>query len=86
MNSRGLEITIATENDVMLESVSTGTGTGVIPLSTTVNQLYNEQEDGKVLKERTLLFETTDKPEYLDIKGMHYMKPYNQVIEISVEE
>lgn len=80
-----LEITIATDEDVMLDGVSIETENGSIPLKTTVKQDYLEQESGKVMKERTLIFETKLEPEYLLIEGMHYVKAYHRVIEIPIE-
>lgn len=82
---QGVEITIATENDVMLDRVSIKTHNEVIPLKTTVNQTHTELEDGRIMKERTLLFDTTEEPEYLLIQGMHYMKQYNHTLEIQVD-
>jgi hypothetical protein len=83
--SRGVEITIVTDDDVMLDGVSIQTQNEITPLQTTVNQIDAEQADGKLVKERTLLFETTIEPEYLLIDGMHYLKEYNEVIEIPVD-
>lgn len=82
--SEGVEITIATDEDVMLDGVSIETKDELIPLKTTVRQHYPEQEDGRVWKERTMLFDTKIEPEYLIIEGMHYMKPYDHIIEIPV--
>ncbi|MCM3651043.1 DUF4179 domain-containing protein [Metabacillus litoralis] len=82
---QGVEITIATENDVMLDRVSIKTHNEVIPLKTTVNQTHTELEDGRIMKERTLLFDTTEEPEYLLIQGMHYMKQYNHTLKIRVD-
>ncbi|MEH7253429.1 DUF4179 domain-containing protein [Neobacillus niacini] len=83
--SLGVEITIATEGDVMLDGVSIQTQKEIIPLSTTVNQTYTKQEDGRELKERTLQFDSIANPEYLLIEGMHYMKVYNKKVEIPVD-
>lgn len=83
--SQGVEITIATDDDVMLDGVSLKTQKEVIPLKTTVNQTYTKQEDGKEVKERTLQFDSTARPEYLLIEGMHYMKVYNKKMEILVD-
>lgn len=85
ITSRGVEITIDTEDDVMLDGVSIGTHKEIIPLKTTVNQSYIEYSDGRLLKERTLLFESTIVPEKIVIEGMHYMKTYNYTINIPVK-
>ncbi|HHY73116.1 MAG TPA: DUF4179 domain-containing protein [Bacillus bacterium] len=82
--SRGVEITIATDQDVMLDGVSIEIQNESIPLTTTVNQNLIKKENGQELKERTLLFDTKEKPEYLLIRGMHYMKQYNKKIVIPV--
>jgi hypothetical protein len=83
--SQGLEITIATGDDVMLDGVSIQTQKDITPLRTTVNQLHTKLDENKEVKERTLLFDSTTKPEYLLIEGMHYMKSYNKKTEIPVD-
>jgi hypothetical protein len=83
--SHSVEITIATDDDMMLDGVSIKTQNEVTPLKTIRGQTNTYQEDGRELKERTLLFETKTKPEYLLIEGMHYMKTYNHVIDIPVQ-
>ncbi|WMT40407.1 DUF4179 domain-containing protein [Paenibacillus sp. D2_2] len=85
ITAENVEITIATEDDVMLDGVSIETQGENTPLQTTVRQDLIKQADGTILKERTLLFDTKNKPEYLLIKGMHYMKTYNKVIKIPVK-
>ena len=47
MTSHGVEITIATDDDVMLDGVSIETQKELTPLKTTVNQIYADQEDGR---------------------------------------
>ncbi|KAB2330747.1 DUF4179 domain-containing protein [Cytobacillus depressus] len=84
VTSQGVEITIATDDDVMLDGVSIQTQKEMTPLRTIVNQTYTHQEDGKVIKERTLLFDTKIEPKYLLIEGMHYMKSYNMKMKIPV--
>lgn len=85
MTSQSVEITIATDDDVMLDGVSIKTQNEVTPLKTIRGQSHTYQEEGRELKERTLLFETKTKPEYLLIEGMNYMKTYNHVIDIPVQ-
>ncbi|OMF33756.1 hypothetical protein BK133_13265 [Paenibacillus sp. FSL H8-0548] len=82
----GVEVTIVTDEDVRLEGVSIDSQAGITPLKTTVNQNSTMQADGRWLKERTLLFDTINEPEYLLIEGMHYMSEYNGVIEIPVSD
>ncbi|MDQ0178499.1 DUF4179 domain-containing protein [Bacillus chungangensis] len=83
--SENVEITIATEDDVMLDGVSIKTQNKETPLKTIRGQIHTNQEDGREVKERTLLFETKTKPEFLLIEGMHYMKTYNHVIDIPIK-
>lgn len=83
--SEGLEITIATDKDVMLDDVYVETKNGNIPLSTTLNQTEEEQEHGRLMKVRILLLKTKSKPESLVIKGMHYLKRYDEKIDIPVK-
>lgn len=85
VTSQGVEITIATDDNVMLDGVSIETQTETTALNTTVNQIETKLDGGRILKERTLLFDASVMPEYLHIKGMHYMKTYNKVIEIPVK-
>jgi hypothetical protein len=83
--SQGVELTIATDDDVMLDGVSIQTQKDITPLRTTVNQLHTKLDEKRDIKERTLLFDSTTKPEYLLIEGMHYMKSYNKKTEIPVD-
>ncbi|WP_410771286.1 DUF4179 domain-containing protein [Fontibacillus sp. BL9] len=83
--SQGIEITIATEQDVMLDGVSIEADGESIPLNTTLNQHDTKLTDGTILKERTLLFDSSVQPDQLIIQGMHYMKPYNMNIKIPVD-
>ena len=82
--SQGVEITIATDDNVMLNGVSIQTQKEIIPLKTTVNQTYTKQE-GRNVKERTLQFDSMTNPENLLIEGLYYMKKYNKKMEISIE-
>lgn len=50
-----------------------------------MNQHYIEQEEDHGMKKRTLLFDSEEKPAYLLIKGLHYIKEYGDVIEIPIE-
>lgn len=83
--SHGTEVTVTTDQDVMLEGVSLTDHQGrSVPLETTVNQSYT-QKNGKGLKERTLIFNTSAKPHYLVVEEMHYLKTYDEKIEIPVK-
>ncbi|MNP40651.1 hypothetical protein D3C76_1343040 [compost metagenome] len=65
--------------------MSIETNNGSTTLKTTINQKEVKQTDGKLMKERTLLFDTQSEPESLLIEGLHYLKAYNKVIEILVK-
>lgn len=83
--SQGIEVTIATEDDVLLDGVSIETENESTPLTTTIHHKELKQTNGKLLKERTLLFETQSQPDNIRIQGIHYVKEYNKVIEIPVD-
>jgi len=80
-----VEVRIATEEDVMLDDVSIESSEGKVALETTTNQVDSKQKDGRIMKERTLIFKTQTKPETIHIGGMHYMKQYNKSIEVPVD-
>lgn len=67
LTSKGIEIKIATEDTVLLDKVSIGEQSNITPLETTINQQDSKEEDGKIIKERTLVFDTTEMPEHLKI-------------------
>lgn len=81
----GVEVTIATDEEVLLDGVTVEGQGGMVPLETTLRQDYETGEDGKGVKVRTLLFATDELPDTLRIKGMHHMKPVGEVIEITVK-
>ncbi|MBB4825024.1 hypothetical protein HNO89_002250 [Sporosarcina luteola] len=78
----GVQITIASDEDVLLDGVTIEGKGGAVPLKTTIRQDYNELDDGRMVKERTLLFSTDVLPDTLSVKGMHHMKRVDEVIEI----
>ncbi|MFN7251399.1 MAG: DUF4179 domain-containing protein [Anaerobacillus sp.] len=84
VTEKGVEIRIATDEDVMLDGVSIKTKNEHIPLKTIIRQTETMQRDGRLMKDRTLIFETKQEPEQILIEGMHYMKPYNIKIEMPV--
>ena len=81
----GVLITIASDVDVLLDGVTIESEGGEVPLKTTIRQDYKELDDGRMVKERTLLFLTDVVPDTLSVKGMHLMKPVDEVVEILVE-
>ncbi|QTD39484.1 DUF4179 domain-containing protein [Sporosarcina sp. Te-1] len=81
----GVQITIASDEDVLLDGVTIDGKGGEVPLKTTIRQDYKELDDGRVVKERTLLFSTDIVPDTLSIKGMHHRKSVDEVVEILVE-
>lgn len=81
----GTRITIVTDGDILLDGVTLETAEGTADLQTTVGQKETGQPDGRVLKERTLLFDTNGQPEVLRIEGIHYRKLYDKTVEIPVD-
>lgn len=81
----GTEIILMTDDDVLLDGVSLETTKGTADLRTTIGQTETKSENGRILKERTLLFASTGKPQYLLIQGMHYRKTYDKVVEIPLD-
>ncbi|MCT2534941.1 DUF4179 domain-containing protein [Aquibacillus koreensis] len=81
---RGSELTIVTDEDVMLDEVSMGNESRRVELITTIGQTY-EEADGEMRKKRTLLFDETKEADRLYIGGMHYMKAYNETINIPIK-
>ncbi|KHF39157.1 DUF4179 domain-containing protein [Halalkalibacter okhensis] len=76
------EVTIVTKESLLLDDVYIGSDQEKIELLTTINQREIPQVNGSFLKERTLVFNTTEKPDQLFIGGIHYVKEYNEVIEV----
>ncbi|MFT8320751.1 MAG: DUF4179 domain-containing protein [Bacillus sp. (in: firmicutes)] len=83
--SKGTEITVATDESIVMDKVSIHTQEGEVPLKATLNTRYVKQKDGKIGKERTLLFDTDKEADILTIGGMHYKKQYNKKIGISLD-
>ena len=77
---KGIQVTIATADDVMLEGVSIQAGERSVPLKTLLRQDHVDD-----YKERILLFESDEMPDALHIKGMHYKKSYGDSIKINVK-
>ena len=78
------EITIFTASDILLDDVYIENTQGKTQIKTTIGQTEIEKQ-GKFLKKRTMLFPTGKAPTHLYIGGIHYMKTYNQTIEIPVK-
>ncbi|MFE8699681.1 DUF4179 domain-containing protein [Cytobacillus sp. FJAT-54145] len=81
----GYALTIATEDKIMLDEVYILSEDEKIPLRTTVNQSMAKIEDGILLKERTLLFDAKEAPQFLYIGGFHYMKKYDEKVSIPID-
>ncbi|WLR54708.1 DUF4179 domain-containing protein [Mesobacillus subterraneus] len=81
---RGIEITIETDWNLLLDGVSIQSGDKVTPLKTTIGQRLDRNTD-KFTSERTMVFDTKSMPEDLLIEGFHYVKNYNHKIEIPVD-
>lgn len=76
----GVQVTVATADDVLLEGVSIQVKNRSVPLKTTLRQDYVDD-----FKERVLLFESDEMPDALHIDGMHYKKSYGDSIKIKVK-
>ncbi len=83
--TRGIEIRISTEESVLFKQVSIQTENKKIELETTIDEQLIKEEDGTILKERTLVFDTEDIPNTLHIGGIYYMKTYNEKVEIPTQ-
>ncbi|MBD7984153.1 DUF4179 domain-containing protein [Sporosarcina sp. Sa2YVA2] len=80
MTEKGIQVTIATADDVLLEGVSIQAGERSVPLKTLLRQDHTDD-----YKERILLFESDEMPDTLHIEGMHYKKNYGDSIKINVK-
>lgn len=80
--SDGIQVTIATELDILLEGVSIQSKGKSTPLHTTLRSDSLEEENGKVFNERVLLFKSDVQPETLSIEGIHYSKKYGNHIQL----
>ena len=81
----GVEITIASAEDILFDGVTIEGQGGSFPLETTIRQDYEELETGDIVKVRTLLFSTDVTPVDMRIKGMHHMKSVDYKIGIPVK-
>lgn len=81
----GVEITIASDDDVLFDGVTIEGQGSSSPLETTSSQDYEKLHNGRIVKVRTLLFSSDMTPEYMLIKGMHHMKPVDYKIDIPVK-
>lgn len=78
------EITIATEPSVLLDGVSLETNNERFELKTTKN-MHEQDQHGETWKVRTLIFDTTEPASHLVLEGYHYLKQYNQKIELKIK-
>ena len=83
-SERGTEVRIETDEDVLLNGVSLGTKTGEVPLQKTVDQTDRKEPDGRLVSERTLLFDTQEEPDSLYVKGIIAKKVYNETVDIPI--
>ncbi|MDV6379128.1 DUF4179 domain-containing protein [Sporosarcina sp. GW1-11] len=81
----GIQLTIATAENILLDGVSVQVDGQVIPLQTTLRQDYITIR-GKEYKERVILFDGRKLPEALVINGLHYEKNYDEVINIPIRK
>jgi len=87
-NSNHIEMDIATNPDIQLLHVRLLTNHGEIELKSTINEQWDKEEDGSIMKYRTLVFEPGEdmnhsiEIECLNIGGMYWNKPYDIDINI----
>lgn len=77
-----VEVTIATEDDVLLDGVALTAGAETFPLERTIGQKPALAADRTAVSERTLVFLGDRMPEAMTIKGMHYAKSYGIVVDV----
>lgn len=82
VTTRGVEITFATSYDVLLDGVTIQKDNEIIPLQRAVNHQERKLENGQIINQRTMIFDASFHPENLRIKGIHYIKEYNDSIKI----
>lgn len=80
--TEGIQVTIATEQDVLLEGVSIQSKGKSTPLLTTLRADLLDGKNGETYNERVLLFNTDELPDTLSIEGMHYAKSYGEHIQL----
>lgn len=81
---KGIEVTFETDENVLLDGVSIESGSRSTPLKTTIGHNLEKQGDGRIISERTMIFETKTMPDHLLVEGIYYVKQYNEQIEIPV--
>ena len=78
----GIQLTIATEQDLLLDGVSIETNGKIAPLETTLRADLVDRENGEPYKQRILLFKTDELPDSLVIDGVYYAKEYGKRIQL----
>ena len=82
----GIQLTIATEPNLLLDGVSIEKNGKVIPLETTLRADIVDRENGEQYKKRVLLFKTGELPDTLVIDGIYYAKEYGERIQLIGEK
>ncbi|REB05239.1 DUF4179 domain-containing protein [Sporosarcina sp. BI001-red] len=80
--TEGIQVTLATDQNVLLDGVSIQSKGNSTPLHTTLRSDILERENGELNNERVLLFKSDELPETLSIEGMHYAKSYGNHIQL----
>lgn len=80
--AEGIQVTIATEPDILLEGLSIQSKGKSTPLHTTLRADLRDDENGETYNERVLLFDSEELPDTLTIEGMHYAKSYGEHIQL----
>ncbi|MDW0110909.1 DUF4179 domain-containing protein [Sporosarcina aquimarina] len=80
--TEGIQLKIATEQNILLDGVSIKSKGKSIPLHTTLRADLVDYGNEEPYNERVLLFKSDELPDTLMIEGMHYAKSYGKHIQI----
>lgn len=83
VGSEKAEVTVVTDESVLLDEVSVGNEDGQIPLKQSSNHKL-EKLSTNMVEERTLIFNSTKQAKHLYIGGIYHMKSYQKVVNIPV--
>lgn len=81
---KGTEVTVATDEKVVLDDVTLETENESIPFEEIVKEEDKLQKNAQFMKERVLLFSTSKQAHYLNVGGIYYQKKYDETVEIDL--
>ncbi|MEK3763047.1 DUF4179 domain-containing protein [Paenibacillus sp. FSL P4-0338] len=84
----GYDIVIAGRQFTSLDkdTLAVQAGGATVPVTSISDSRKWDLKNGNILWERTYSFQTTEKPEFLQMDGFHYIKYYRQTIPVPVGE